>query len=97
MNAADSRAISSYAEILHRQRRARVVDAALQFSIAVVSMAAIACVSTTGELHRWGYVLGLASQPLWIAATWRARQWGMLALSIFYVGAWWQGIANRFF
>jgi hypothetical protein len=73
------------------------VDIALQIAIAVLSLTAITMVSSTGPLHRWGFVVGLISQPLWLVATWRARQWGMLVLSMFYVIVWIQGIANRFF
>ena len=72
------------------------IDAALQVAIAVFSMAAIYLISTDGPLHRWGFVVGLLGQPFWFAATWRARQWGMLLLTIFYTGAFAQGIAIRF-
>jgi hypothetical protein len=72
------------------------IDVVLQIAIAVLSFAAITMVASTGPWHRWGFVLGLISQPLWLIATWRARQWGMLALSVFYFGVWIQGIANRF-
>jgi hypothetical protein len=72
-------------------------DLILQVSIAVLSLLAIAMISSTGPLHRWGFVIGLISQPLWLIATWRARQWGMFVLSIFYLVVWIQGIANRFF
>lgn len=71
-------------------------DVVLQIAIAIFSFAAIAMVASTGPWHRWGFVLGLISQPLWLIATWRARQWGMLVLSVFYLGVWIQGIANRF-
>jgi hypothetical protein len=73
------------------------VDVILQIAIAVLSFAAIVMVSSTGPLHRWGFVVGLISQPLWILANYRARQWGMFVLAIFYVGVWVQGILNRFF
>ena len=76
--------------------RTRRIDALLQAAIAVLSLVAIACVSTDGAAHRWGFVIGLLSQPFWIAATWRARQWGMLVLAIFYCGFWTQGILIRF-
>lgn len=72
-------------------------DLVLQIAIAVLSLLAIAMISSTGPLHRWGFVIGLISQPLWLLATWRARQWGMFVLSIFYLVVWIQGIANRFF
>jgi len=37
-------------------------------------------------------LIGLAGQPFWLLATFRARQWGMFSLSIFYTGAWIFGV-----
>lgn len=73
-------------------------DALLQAAILVFSAIAIWLVAQPahGPLMRWGYVVGLVSQPLWFIETWRRRQWGMFALSIFYAGAWAQGIHNHF-
>ena len=72
-------------------------DDLLQIAIAITSLAAITMVSSTGPLHRWGFVVSLVFQPLWIIANWRAKQWGMFALAVFYLGVWTQGILNRFF
>lgn len=77
-------------------RRDRRIDAHLQIWIAVLSIAAAYLVATTGPWQRWGFVVGLMSQPLWFAVTWRARQYGILIVAIFYTGAWVQGILNRF-
>ncbi len=44
------------------------------------------------RVRRWGYVVGLVSQPFWLWAAWKAQQWGILALSIWYVYAWLGGI-----
>jgi len=71
-------------------------DIVLQVAITVLSLAAIAMISTTGTWHRWGFVVGLISQPFWILATWRARQWGMFGLSVIYVFVWIFGIGARF-
>ena len=81
----------------YRRRGDRApADDLLQAAILALSMAAAWMVASDGEWHRWGFVVGLASQPLWLAAIWRARQWGMFALSIVYCGAWASGIAHRF-
>ena len=79
-------------------RRQHHLDLALQIAIGALSIAAMAMITQpiASPLFGWGYVVGLASQPLWIAATWRANQWGMLAVSVFYTGAWVQGIYNHF-
>lgn len=71
-------------------------DALLQAAILVFSAIAIGLVAQPAPLMRWGYVIGLVSQPLWFIETWRRRQWGMFALSVFYAGAWAQGIHNHF-
>jgi hypothetical protein len=77
-------------------------DARLQILVAIFSLAAIVMVASTGSLHRWGFVVGFASQPLWIVALWRARtpggsrMWGMLMLAAFYAVAWALGIFERF-
>jgi hypothetical protein len=78
------------------------LDQVLQVALAVLSLAAIAMIATTGAWHRWGFIVGLISQPFWIAATWRARNpagsrlWGMIVLSCCYVFVWILGIGERF-
>lgn len=72
------------------------VDGTLQIAIVVLSLVAAYLVAGTGPLAKWGFVVGLVSQPFYLVATWRARQWGMLLVAIFYCGAWVQGILNRF-
>ncbi len=89
-------AFRSYAEIEAERVRARRIDGALQVVIAVLSIAAAYLVASDGPMQRWGYVVGLLSQPFWFITTWRTRQYGILIVAIFYTGAWVQGIANRF-
>jgi len=78
------------------------LDAFLQIVLAALSLAAITMIATTGTWHRWGFIVGLASQPFWIAATWRARNprggrlWGMIVLSCCYLFVWMIGIGERF-
>ncbi len=84
-------------DIERDHRRARRIEHALQAVIGVLSVIAMYLIVTPGPLEKWGYVVGLASQPFWFAATWRAGQIGMFIVAIFYTGAWVQGIAVRFF
>jgi hypothetical protein len=79
-----------------RRRRSRYLDVCLQISIALLTLVAIGLVTSGGQYARWGHVAGLISQPLYIAATWRARQWGMLAVAVALCGLWARGIANTF-
>ena len=64
-----------------------------QAFILVLSGVAIALVDLgqTQEHRFWGNVVGLTAQPLWLLSTWRHRQWGMLALTVFYIGIWTAG------
>lgn len=77
-------------------------DAAIQWALAALSLAAVLLIATTGPMHRWGFVVGLLSQPFWIAASWRSRNpaggrlWGMIVLSWCYLFVWIFGIGERF-
>ena len=73
------------------------VDALLQIAVVLFSVPAMYLITGDGALAKWGWWLGLASQPFWIAATWRAKQWGMWAMAIIYTGMWLRGISNHFF
>jgi hypothetical protein len=63
-----------------------------QFLIALLGGTAIILTSRDGELRAWGFLLGLGSQPLWLVATWQARQWGMFFLSLWYCLGWGLGV-----
>lgn len=77
-------------------------DMVVQFFLALLSFTAIVLIATTGPLHRWGFIVGLASQPFWILASWRTRNprggraWGMIVLSWCYLFVWILGIGERF-
>lgn len=46
---------------------------------------------------RWGFLVGLAGQPFWIAETYAAEQYAMLTLSLFYTLAWAKGVRKHWF
>jgi hypothetical protein len=69
-----------------------------QIAIALISLASIAMLaSTSPALQKWGYLVGLVGQPLWIHCTWRARQWGMFTMSCCYTCILAGGAVARFF
>lgn len=86
------------AEIAARQlaRRDQRIDAFLQVSIAVLTMSAIWLLTSATEYARWGHVVGLVSQPFYLVATRRARQWGMYFVAFALCGMWLRGIVNNF-
>lgn len=64
-----------------------------QVAIAVLGTASIwMSQSPTHRTRAWAPILGLAAQPFWIYATWRAEQWGILLLALVYTAAWLRGI-----
>ncbi len=67
------------------------MDTVLQVVIALTGGLGIWLVGEGPGLARWGWLLGLAGQPAWIVSTWRSRQWGMLALSLWWTAAWARG------
>lgn len=82
-----------------RQRRRRI-DFLLQLAIVLLSGAALWMITSVDqETVRRGLIVGLASQPFWIAATWRGlpRQWGMFLVALAYTLIWLRGIFNAFF
>ena len=66
----------------------------IQLAIALLGCVSALCIAAGGELAGTGFLLALAAQPLWIRETWRAKTWGMLAMSIWYTGVWAYGAAH---
>ncbi|MDD5062639.1 MAG: hypothetical protein PHN44_10220 [Candidatus Marinimicrobia bacterium] len=65
----------------------------IQLIIAVLGIPAIVLVGKGEDrLRKWGYLVGLAGQPLWIWGTWLTRQWGILILAMIYIFVWGQGV-----
>lgn len=67
-----------------------------QLALLILSGAAVGLVtSPDNHLRLLGCACGLLGQPLWIWSAWRARQWGILALSLWYTWAWGRGLVNE--
>jgi hypothetical protein len=57
----------------------------IQLFIALFGLLALVMLMSTNPTHRrLGPFVGLLGQPLWLASTWGAQQYGMFALSIAY-------------
>ena len=69
----------------------------VQALILLFSCSAIWLVNQDKSYSRWGNVLGALGQPLWLYTSFMEQQWGIFALSIFYLFCWLQGIYNNFF
>jgi len=49
-----------------------------------------------GSGSRWGFVVGLMTQPFWFYTSFRHRQWGIFIASIFYAFGWAMGVYRNF-
>lgn len=65
-----------------------------QIPLFILSASAIWFVGRKEEWKRWGYIIGLCSQPFWLYSSWTTNSWGIFCLSLFYTYAWGQGIYN---
>ena len=70
------------------------LDTIAQIGIAVFGVAAVMLVA---KKNKWGFVLGLASQPFWLITSYLNKQWGVFFLSIIYLFSWSLGIYNWFY
>jgi hypothetical protein len=65
-----------------------------QIGILALGCPAIWLLGRREKWRRWGYILGLASQPFWIYTAIAHEQWGIAAVSLCYAYGWIQGIYN---
>ncbi len=70
------------------------LDLIAQIGITIFGVSAIILVA---KKNKWGFVLGLISQPFWLITSFLNRQWGVLILSSVYVFSWAYGIYNWFY
>ena len=61
------------------------------FSLGVVSIILVS------RKNRWGFVVGLCSQPFWILNSYLNKDWGIFFLSIAYAITWSYGVYKWFF
>ena len=63
-----------------------------QLAIAATGVTAVWLSQDNREDWRsYACLFGMASQPFWFYATWKAGQWGIFALSFLYAASWARG------
>ena len=70
------------------------LDIINQIGITIFGASAIILVA---RKNKWGFVLGLASQPFWLMTSYLNKQWGVLFLSVIYVFSWAYGVYEWFY
>lgn len=66
----------------------------VQIAIFILSASAILLVA---KKNKWGFVIGLTSQPFLLYTSYIHEQWGIFIVSIVYVFSWILGIYEWFF
>lgn len=70
------------------------LDVFTQVAIFVLGVGAIVLIA---RKNKWGFVVGLCSQPFWFISTFRSEQWGVFALACVYTFTWIYGIYEWFY
>ncbi|OPY16061.1 MAG: hypothetical protein A4E69_00330 [Syntrophus sp. PtaB.Bin138] len=68
-----------------------------QIGILIFGCSAVWFVGRKERWMRYGYILGLCSQPFWLWTSIQHEQWGIALLSLWYAYSWGQGIWNYWF
>lgn len=72
-----------------------MIDDLVQAAMLITGAIAFLLVCRGSPRAKWGWLIGLLGQPLWLYTTWRAGQWGMFALSCVYAYGWIEGVWNH--
>lgn len=66
----------------------------VQAIILILGGLTIFLLAQKNKFMRWGFVVGLISEPFWFYASIKSEQWGILILSIWYGFAYGLGVYN---
>lgn len=67
-----------------------------QLGLSVLSLLALALVSSDGRWRRWASIPGLASQPFWLHQAWTHGEWGMMVVVGCYTLIWTKRLHKEF-
>ena len=70
------------------------LDTIAQIGIVFFGLSAVILVASK---NKWGFVMGLLSEPFWVITSYLHNQWGIILLAVVYSGSWIYGIYVWFF
>ncbi|HYH36566.1 MAG TPA: nicotinamide mononucleotide transporter [Candidatus Saccharimonadales bacterium] len=70
------------------------VDGVSQVGLIIFGLAAIILIA---KKNKWGFVIGLLSEPFFFATSYINKQWGLFILTIAYTFTWVFGIYEWFY
>jgi len=62
--------------------------------LCIMGMVAIWFLYHKQKWMRWGYIIGLCSEPFWFIAAWESKSWGIIVLCFVYTYCYSMGIYN---
>jgi hypothetical protein len=68
-----------------------------QVFIFILGASSIYLVGRNDKISKYGFIIGLMSQPFWLYSTSMDKNWGMFALCLVYTFSWINGIYNHFY
>jgi len=70
-----------------------IFDLFIQSGITLFGLTSMFLVS---RKNKWGFVIGLISQPFYFISSYKTKQWGIFITTFFYTISWIYGIYNWF-
>lgn len=71
-----------------------MIDTIANIGIILFGGSAIFLVSRTDKWMRWGYIMGMVSQPFWFYIAITTAQFGVFLMSCWFTFCWAKGIWN---
>jgi len=69
-------------------------DIISQVAIFIFGVSAIILIA---KKNKWGFIMGLLSQPFWCITSYKHGQWGIFLVSFVYTISWGFGVYEWFF
>ena len=62
-----------------------------------ITLFGVTSIMLVAKKNKWGFVLGLLSEPFWFITSIANKQWGIFALNFVYTGTWIFGVYEWFY
>lgn len=73
----------------------KTIDTITQWVTPIMSMTTVYLLTRKDDIKKYGYIVGLVSQPFWLFTTWYHHQPGLFIAAIFFTVRWSMGIKHH--
>ena len=74
----------------------KITNCACQASVIIFAIITLWLLAQNKHhVRKWGYVIGIATQPFWVVIYWLSEQWLLMSLVIVYGGLYLVGFYNH--